>query len=491
MIPSDGCDPQVMGITVNHAGLTSMPNELRSNSHEHERLRLVHSPLPKSGSVEYISFCSLWKSQIGWYLEVDIKTTQDFLKWLKEMEYLNNVQVSKWLHCDSGFQHISLHFFCDASKLAYSAFDFLRVSIGSTVQLQLIQSKTKIAPCGKKETTFAKLELLGAAISAHLSTTVLKEFPTDNVYFWTDSTTVLAWFFLLKTIIKSPCTTKYHTGLTEREEPWGVFVYNHVQDIRKLTPVKTWRRVPGSLNPADCPSRGCSAKQLCSSKWWEGPNWLHLSPQEGPISNVEVDVNEVEVNKERRAIVTSMMNVQTIDINPRNNRMIVIGSINPCSIDKIFAMTNALRRFIARGGRISVLYSDNVGTNNALRTLDWDKIVVYSTAQKITWKFIPPTEAWWDGWWERIVRMLKELLRRVLGKSIVNYEELTIVCDCELIINARPLTYIHEDPNELLPLSPAMFIHGNSNCETPDLDQVDRSSLVECTKYTCRSCVKI
>ncbi|GFW95221.1 DUF5641 domain-containing protein [Trichonephila clavipes] len=80
--------------------------------------------------------------------------------------------------------------------------------------------------------------------------------------------------------------------------------------------------------------------------------------------------------------------------------------------------------------------------------------------------------------------MLKELLRRVLGKSIVNYEELlTIVCDCESIINARPLTYIHEDPNELLPLSPAMFIHGNSNCETPNLDQVDRSSLVKRTKY--------
>ncbi|GFY50687.1 DUF5641 domain-containing protein [Trichonephila inaurata madagascariensis] len=28
-----------------------------------------------------------------------------------------------------------------------------------------------------------------------------------------------------------------------------------------------------------------------------------------------------------------------------------------------------------------------------------------------------------------------------------------------------------------------MFIHGNSNCETPDLDQVDGSSLVKRTKY--------
>ncbi|GFW02605.1 hypothetical protein TNCV_2456191 [Trichonephila clavipes] len=52
----------------------------------------------------------------------------------------------------------------------------------------------------KKETTIARLELLGAAISASLSTIVLKEFPTDNVYFWTDSATVLAW--------------------SKREEPW-------------------------------------------------------------------------------------------------------------------------------------------------------------------------------------------------------------------------------------------------------------------------------
>ncbi|GFS44198.1 integrase catalytic domain-containing protein [Trichonephila inaurata madagascariensis] len=103
------------------------------------------------------------KSQIGWDQEVDIKTRQDFLKWQKELEYLKHVQVPRWLHCDSGFQHISLHFFCDASKLAYSAVVFLRVDIGSTVHRQLVQSKTRITPCGKKETTIARLELLGAS----------------------------------------------------------------------------------------------------------------------------------------------------------------------------------------------------------------------------------------------------------------------------------------------------------------------------------------
>ncbi|GFV70261.1 uncharacterized protein TNCV_2513601 [Trichonephila clavipes] len=55
-ILSDGTDPKVRGITGNHAGLTSTPKELRSNSHENERLRLVHYPLSKSVPVEYLPF---------------------------------------------------------------------------------------------------------------------------------------------------------------------------------------------------------------------------------------------------------------------------------------------------------------------------------------------------------------------------------------------------------------------------------------------------
>ncbi|GFY69602.1 integrase catalytic domain-containing protein [Trichonephila inaurata madagascariensis] len=236
---------------------------------------------------------SLWKSQIGGDQEVDLKTRQDFLKWLKELEYLKHVQVPRWLHCDNGFQHISLHFFCDASKPAYSAVVFLRVDIGSTVHIQLVQSKTRIASCGEKGNNNCQTGISWYCYICSSFYNCLKRVSNRRL-FLEDSTTVLAWLKI--------------------EEPWGVFFYNRVQEIRKLTPVKAWRHVPGSLNPADCPSRECSAKQICSSKWWEDPSWLHLSPQEWPISDVEVDVNEVEVNKERRVIVTSKINVQTTNI---------------------------------------------------------------------------------------------------------------------------------------------------------------------------------
>ncbi|GFT60922.1 integrase_H2C2 domain-containing protein [Nephila pilipes] len=48
-----------------------------------------------------------------------------------------------------------MHLFSDASKFAYSTVAFLRVDTGSAVHVQLAQSKVRIAPCGKKETTIA------------------------------------------------------------------------------------------------------------------------------------------------------------------------------------------------------------------------------------------------------------------------------------------------------------------------------------------------
>ncbi|GFU20625.1 integrase catalytic domain-containing protein [Trichonephila clavipes] len=71
------------------------------------------------------------------------------------------------------------------------------------------------------------------------------------------------------------------------------------------------------------------------------------------------------------------------------------------------------RCFIARRGRPRTIYCDN-GTNfrgafNDLSKLNWSKIVEETRTPKILWKFIPPTAAWWGGWWERLVRTVKEL----------------------------------------------------------------------------------
>lgn len=147
-----------------------------------------------------------------------------------------------------------------------------------------------------------------------------------------------------------------------------------------------------------------------------------------------------------------------------------------------------LRRFVARRGRPKVIYSDNgtnfVGTENLLKTLDWDLIVRESSVRRIQWKNIPPSAAWWGGWWERLVQMVKKLLKRVIGRASLKYEELaTILCDVEAVINSRPLTYLSEDPRDLSPLTPAMFLQDIQVVGMPDLDRLDEVNISRRFRY--------
>lgn len=149
---------------------------------------------------------------------------------------------------------------------------------------------------------------------------------------------------------------------------------------------------------------------------------------------------------------------------------------------------HALRRFVARHGRPTTIYSDNgtnfAGTSNILASIDWKKIEDYSSAQKIEWKFNPPTAAWWGGWWERIIRIVKDLLKRTLGKSCISYEEMiTILCDCEAIINDRPITYMMDTDPSVAPLTPGLFLHELREIGVPDLDKVDAKSLNKRIRY--------
>ncbi|GBM73126.1 hypothetical protein AVEN_46273-1 [Araneus ventricosus] len=143
----------------------------------------------------------------------------------------------------------------------------------------------------------------------------------------------------------------------------------------------------------------------------------------------------------------------------------------------------ALRRFWARRGRGSTLYTDNgtnfVGAANALKSLDWD-----CSLMKIKWLFSPPSAPWYGGFWERMVRSIKELLRKCLGKACATYEEmLTLLSDCEATINGRPLTYLSDDPKELKPLTPAHFIQDIKGRETFDLDLIDSQHILKRVRY--------
>ncbi|GFV00760.1 integrase catalytic domain-containing protein [Trichonephila clavipes] len=77
-----------------------------------------------------------------------------------------------------------------------------------------------------------------------------------------------------------------------------------------------------------------------------------------------------------------------------------------------------------------------------------------------------------------IDRTCEEYLRKTLGKTSLNYEELyTVLCDCESLINSRPLTYVADDVEDLEPLTPAMFLQDIREVGVPELDQIDENKL--------------
>ena len=57
---------------------------------------------------------------------------------------------------------------------------------------------------------------------------------------------------------------------------------------------------------------------------------------------------------------------------------------------------------------------------------------------------------WQKGFFERLVRSTKILLRKELGNLKLNYEQLqTVPLEIETILNNKPLTYYYADENEL------------------------------------------
>jgi len=135
---------------------------------------------------------------------------------------------------------------------------------------------------------------------------------------------------------------------------------------------------------------------------------------------------------------------------------------------------NSLHKFTCIIGRPDTIFSDDgtkfVGAESMMKKLNWKKIEEESNVKKISWKFNPPTAAWWGGFWERPIRTFKDLLKRMIATAKLTRKELEI-CMMEItyVINNRPLTTLTENEDDLIPLTPAMFLRDLPISGLPEL----------------------
>ena len=83
-----------------------------------------------------------------------------------------------------------------------------------------------------------------------------------------------------------------------------------------------------------------------------------------------------------------------------------------------------------------------------------------------------------------MIRVVKESLKKCIGKAKLSYEELeTVLAEIKIVINSRPLTYLYEENDEAL--TPSHLAIGRrllTDPVNPYVD-IDQSREVLCSRY--------
>ena len=155
--------------------------------------------------------------------------------------------------------------------------------------------------------------------------------------------------------------------------------------------------------------------------------------------------------------------------------------LEPVSELTTSAFIAALRRFIARRGKPSVIWSDHgtnfVGAARELKELHEfckgqgtrESIISFCAERRIDWHFTPENAPHFGGLWEAAVKSFKHHFKRVVGDVRLNFEELTTtLAQIEACLNSRPLTPMPNPEEGIEALTPGHFLIGAPLEALPD-----------------------
>ena len=140
-----------------------------------------------------------------------------------------------------------------------------------------------------------------------------------------------------------------------------------------------------------------------------------------------------------------MANVQIVGytLHFASSRAIVLDLVKQPSAPEFRA---SFRRLIARRGCPGHVITDNGSNFTAKETQR------FATDRNITWHLNVPLAPWYGGFFERIVKIVKSLLKKTLSTDTYTYDEIqTFLLEIKQIVNNRPITYLYGDGDEVEP----------------------------------------
>ena len=238
---------------------------------------------------EKVLMQEIWMAGVDWDDKLPENLKVKWEKWVSELPQLSNVAVPRCLRRANPV-NTELHLFSDASNDAFAAAAYLVCRYqDSSPSSCLIASKCRVSPV--KAMTIPRLELMGAVLSSRLAQSLLKVITADRTVFWTDSENVWYW-------------------VRNQSREFKPFVANRIGEIQRTTSPEQWQHVPGTINPADLPTRGLSAMALAESEvWMEGPAFLKDDestwPAAPPLRNTTKETEDCERRTTTRAHITN------------------------------------------------------------------------------------------------------------------------------------------------------------------------------------------
>ncbi|KHJ93419.1 integrase core domain protein [Oesophagostomum dentatum] len=137
---------------------------------------------------------------------------------------------------------------------------------------------------------------------------------------------------------------------------------------------------------------------------------------------------------------------------------------------------NAIRRFMSRRGVPNSITCDNaptfllaerILTENFQEIEPEDRLESFMANAQITWQKTTPYAPWQGGFYERLIKDVKQALYKSLGRKVVDEDTLrTILTEIEGCLNSRQLTYQEEE--DLEDLTPIRLPSEATGGHTPD-----------------------